>query len=59
MNSTLSPLLFAQMHGIASYWTNFLEYWRRTLITENGIVSCALLLGALGIFIITRGKWNK
>jgi hypothetical protein len=51
--------LLAETSGLATYWKHFIEYWQRVLVTENGIVTSVLILGAVGIFIITRGKWKK
>jgi hypothetical protein len=43
----------------ASYWDGFLEHWTAVLQKQNGVVMAALLVGALCLFIITRGKWRK
>jgi hypothetical protein len=51
--------LAAEVSGVARYWHNFWDYWRHTLLSQNGIVTCTVLFGMLGIFIITRGKWRK
>jgi hypothetical protein len=45
--------------GWGQYWHNFLNFWKSTLLSSNGIVVCTVLFGALGIFIITRNKWVK
>jgi hypothetical protein len=51
--------LFGLSGSFYLYWQNFLNYWTHVLVTENGIVSIVLLLGAVGIFIITRGRWRR
>ena len=51
--------LLAQGGSFSLYWRNFLEYWHRVLVTENGIVMSVLLVGVVAIFILTRGKWRK
>lgn len=50
-----SPAVFA----LGSYWQGFVEYWGGMLKKQNGIVMFALGIGALSLFIITRGKWRK
>jgi len=42
-----------------SYWQSFLDYWKETMQKQNGVVLGVLGVGVIGIFIITRGKWNK
>ncbi|HSQ56789.1 MAG TPA: hypothetical protein VLM40_13695 [Gemmata sp.] len=41
-----------------SYWSSFVEYWERSIMRQNGIVMLVLGLGAVALFIITRGKWR-
>jgi hypothetical protein len=41
------------------YWAEFVEHWRGFFQNQNGIVMTALGVGALSLFIITRGKWKK
>jgi hypothetical protein len=43
----------------ASYWDAFMDYWEKTILQQNGIVMAVLGLGAVALFIITRGKWRK
>jgi len=43
----------------ASYWDAFLDYWKAVFAKQNGIVMAVLGLGAVALFIITRGKWQK
>ncbi|QJW93955.1 hypothetical protein [Frigoriglobus tundricola] len=43
----------------AGYWANFLEHWTGVFQKQNGVVMGALFLGAVCLFIITRGKWRK
>jgi hypothetical protein len=52
-----SPTLFAGTFG--GYWQGFIEFWAGLLKKQNGIVMVALLVGAVSLFIITRGKWRK
>jgi hypothetical protein len=48
-----SGLLFA------GYWHEFLEHWTGVFQKQNGIVMAVLVIGAVCLFIITRGKWRK
>lgn len=50
--STAAPLL-------GSYWEGFIDHWSGVFKKQNGIVMGTLLVGALCLFIITRGKWRK
>ncbi len=57
-SSTLSGgVLLAD--GWRVYWQNFQAYWTRDFIRQGGLPLMVLALGALAIFIITRGKWQK
>ena len=42
-----------------SYWRGFTDYWLGSLKKQNSMVLMVVGAGALGIFIITRGKWRK
>jgi hypothetical protein len=42
-----------------SYWQDFLDHWGEVFMQQNGIVMGVLGVGALALFIITRGKWRK
>jgi len=42
-----------------NYWQGFIEYWQGAFMKQNGIVMGVLGVGALALFIITRGKWRK
>ena len=44
---------------VAGYWEGFLDHWTDVFQKQNGIVMLALVVGALCLFIITRGKWRK
>lgn len=44
---------------IGSYWTGFVDHWLGQLKQQNGVVLFALGIGAVSLFIITRGKWKK
>jgi spermidine/putrescine-binding protein len=43
----------------ADYWDGFVEHWSKAFKKQNGIIMTALLVGAVCLFIITRGKWRK
>lgn len=43
----------------AGYWEGFLEYWKGVFQQQNGVVMGVLGVGAVALFIITRGKWRK
>ncbi|MEZ6139694.1 MAG: hypothetical protein R3B84_03900 [Zavarzinella sp.] len=55
----LFALLVAQPAFAGSYWYSFKAYWTRVISSQNGYVMFALGMGAIGIFIISRGKWKK
>jgi hypothetical protein len=42
-----------------SYWEGFADFWTSRLKRQDGIVMFALGVGAVSLFIITRGKWKK
>jgi len=41
------------------YTSNFLDHWADFFKKQNGIIMAALGVGAVSLFIITRGKWLK
>jgi hypothetical protein len=41
------------------YWSEFVDHWLGQLKHQNGVVLFALGVGAVSLFIITRGKWKK
>lgn len=41
------------------YWSNFFDHWSGVFKKQNGIILAVLGLGAVSVFIITRGKWKK
>jgi hypothetical protein len=43
----------------ASYWDGFVEHWGSKMKKQNGVIMVVLAVGAVSLFIITRGKWNK
>ena len=45
-----SPSLFG------SYWNDFVEFWTSSIRKQNSIVLLVLGVGAVALFIITRGK---
>ena len=42
----------------AGYWDGFFEHWSGVMQKQNGVIMAALLVGAVCLFIITRGKWK-
>ena len=42
-----------------SYLREFLDYWKGFFQKQNGVVMGVLCIGAVALFIITRGKWQK
>ena len=60
--AVLTPSLAAASAGGAvfgGYWQNFLDHWLGYFEKQQGVVLIALGVGALSLFIITRGKWKK
>lgn len=49
-----SPV-FAQ----SGYWNGFVEHWSNSFAKRNSIVVFVLVIAAVGVFIITRGKKVK
>jgi Spy/CpxP family protein refolding chaperone len=43
----------------ASYWDGFVDHWGGKMKKQNGIIMLVLGVGAVSLFIITRGKWLK
>jgi len=41
------------------YWEGFKRYWTGFVGNASGVVITALVVGAISLFIITRGKWAK
>ena len=60
---TATPVLAAGAPGsaplVAGYWSEFIDHWSEVFGKQNGIVMVALVVGAVCLFIITRGKWKK
>jgi hypothetical protein len=54
-------LLFAPAPALAGsgYWQGFKKFWTDYLGKTDGVVLTALVVGAISLFIITRGKWLK
>jgi hypothetical protein len=44
---------------VANYWDGFIKHWTGVFQQQNGIVMGTLVVGAVCLFIITRGKWRK
>jgi hypothetical protein len=51
-----SPILGESAGG---YWHSFIKWWGNLLGSQSGVVMTALAVGAISLFIITRGKWRK
>lgn len=51
--------LFAQKSVVARYWDGFKDYWGSSFKNQSAITMIVLGTGAIGLFIITRGKWKK
>ena len=45
--------------GFGRYWEGFKEYWISFIRRQDGVMLVALVVGAVSIFILTRGKWKK
>lgn len=45
--------------GNSGYWSGFVDFWTGQFKKQDSIVMFVLGMGALSIFIITRGKWRK
>jgi hypothetical protein len=45
--------------GFAGYWHGFVNYWTKFIAQRDGVTMTALLVMAVSLFIITRGKWKK
>ncbi len=44
---------------VAGYWDEFYDHWSGVVKQQNGVVMLTLVIGAVCLFIITRGKWQK
>ncbi len=44
---------------LAGYWAEFVDHWTNALQHQNGFLMAGLLLGAVCLFLITRGTWRK
>ena len=61
---TAAPAAAAAPHALiggtfGGYWDGFVDFWAGMLKKQNGVVMFALGVGAVSLFIITRGKWRK
>jgi hypothetical protein len=57
-----APALAGEPGGAAvfgDYWQGFKDYWKALFQKQNGVVMGVLGVGAVALFIITRGKWKK
>ncbi len=53
-------LLVAPRPAYASgYWSGFKKFWFSFIADTDGAVLAAIVVGAIALFIITRGKWGK
>ena len=58
--AAIASLILAPAPAFAgSYWTGFKKYWSSFIGQASGVVITALVVGAISLFIITRGKWGK
>ena len=55
----LFVLVLASPASAASYYSGFVEHWKTTLGHQSTIAMGVVLAGAVGIFVITRGKRLK
>ena len=51
-SAPVTPLFGGYASGFIDHWTEFFK-------KQNGIIMAALGVGAVSLFIITRGKWIK
>ena len=49
-------LILAGTASASSYYAGFTEHWKTSFGKQNTIVVGVLIAGALGIFVITRGR---
>jgi hypothetical protein len=42
-----------------SYFSGFIDHWSKVFSKQGGVVMLAVGVGAVALFIITRGKWKK
>jgi uncharacterized membrane protein len=58
--ASAAPLQAAQKpNAVARYWRDFKAFWANAFGSQSGVVLTTLAVGALAMFIITRGKWKK
>ena len=57
--ATPAPAGDATLLAAGSYWHGFVEFWTGSLKKQSGITLAILGVGAVCLFIITRGKWRK
>ncbi len=55
----VTPVLRTPLRCSPDYTSGFIDYWSKFFKKQNGIVMTALVVGAVCLFIITRGKWRK
>jgi type IV secretory pathway VirB2 component (pilin) len=51
--------LFARSSGLNRYWENFQEFWLGSFRNSSAVALTVIGVGAVAMFIITRGKWQK
>jgi hypothetical protein len=56
---TPSPAAASSGGPVFGYWSEFLDHWGGYFKKQSGVVMIALGVGAVSLFIITRGKWKK
>jgi hypothetical protein len=45
--------------AVGGFWSNFCKYWVNLVGSVDGVILIALVVGAISIFVIVRGKWIK
>lgn len=54
-----ASMLFGPGSARADYIEGFKRFWGAYLTDSSGVVSTALVVGAICLYIISRGKWAK
>ncbi|WP_020470317.1 hypothetical protein [Zavarzinella formosa] len=43
----------------SGFWYGFKKYWAGFLADQDGVVMTVIILGIVGVLIISSGKWKK
>jgi hypothetical protein len=54
-----SEPVFAASNSLKRYWDDFSDYWTSSFRNKSAITLTVLGVGAVAMFIVTRGKWQK